>query len=73
MKTLTQEVKGKDLPEQWRKEADIDSEEIVVVTIQPRRDELTEQLLAIAEEASAEAKEKGLTEERLSQLLHEQE
>ena len=73
MKTITQEVPGRDLPEEWRKKAEVSPDEYVTVIIRPSRDELTRRLLEIAGRASAEAKEKGLTEEKLSQLLDEKE
>lgn len=73
MKTLTQEVPGRDLPEEWRMKAEVSPDEFVTVIIQPSRDELTKQLLDIADRASTEAKEKGLTEEKLAQLLNEKE
>jgi hypothetical protein len=73
MKTLTQEVPGRDLPEKWRIMAEVSPDEYVTVIIQPSRDKLTGKLLEIAERASGEARKKGLTEERLSELLNEKE
>lgn len=73
MKTLTQEVPGRDLPEKWRMLAEVSPDEYVTVIIQPSRDNLTSKLLEIAERASDEAKKKGLTEEKLSELLNEKE
>ena len=71
MKTVTQEVHGKDLPEQWRKQAEVNPDDVVIVSIQPQKstDDLVYQLLEIAEQASAEAKKQGLTEEELVEIL----
>ncbi len=73
MQTIREEMKGRDLPASLRKKAKVNPDEIVTVIIQPGRDELTRQLLAISNRASAEAKKHGLTEEKLFQLLHEKE
>lgn len=73
MKTLTQEVPGRDLPEDWRKMAEIGPDDYVTVIIQPGRDALTGKLLEIAERASDEARKNGLTDEKLTELLNEKE
>ncbi len=71
MQTLQENVKGKDLPDEWRKKANVLPDEVVTVTIQPGTEALTKRLLEIAETASAEAEQKGLTEEQLNMLLNE--
>lgn len=73
MKTLTEEMPGRDLPEDWRKKIEIGPDDYVTVIIQPGRDMLTAKLLDIAERASDEAKKNGLTEEKLTELLNEKE
>ena len=73
MKTITQEVHGKDLPELWRKQAEVSPDDVVIVSIQPQKsvDDLSHRLLEIAEQVSAEAKKRGLTEQELLKILEE--
>ena len=73
MKAITQEVHGKDLPELWRKQAEVSPDDVVIVSIQPQKsvDDLTHRLLEIAEQVSAEAKKRGLTEQELLKILEE--
>ncbi len=71
MQILQENVKGKDLPDEWRKKAKVLPDEVVTVTIQPSTEVLTKQLLDIADKVSTEAEQKGLTEERLNALLNE--
>ena len=71
MQTLQENVKGKDLPDEWRKKANVLPDEVVTVTIQPGTEALTKRLLEIADKVSAEAEQKGLTEEQLNMLLNE--
>ena len=73
MKTMREEVLGKDLPEPWQKKAKVEPYEIVTVTIQPGTEELTKRLLEIADRVTDEAGKKGLTEEKLNELLNEEE
>lgn len=72
MKTMREEVLGKDLPEQWQTKAKVKPYEVVTVTIQPGTEELTKRLLNIADKVSVEAEQKGLTEEKLNELLNEE-
>ena len=73
MQPLREEMKGRDLPKKWQKKAAVGPDETVIVTILPgeSKDDLTKQLLDMAEQLSAEAEKRGLTEEKLSQLLDE--
>ncbi len=71
MQTLQENVKGKDLPDEWRQKAQVLPDEVVTVTIQPSTEALTKRLLEIAETVSVEAEQNGLTEERLNMLLNE--
>ncbi len=72
MQTLREEVRGKDLPEKWRKKAKISLDEIVEIVIQPPRSEQLKELFATMDEMSDEAEKKGLTEEKLAELLREE-
>lgn len=73
MKTVKQEVHGKDLPKQWREKAKVGPDEVVIVSILPQAsiDDFTHQLFELAEQVSAEAKRRGMTEKELVELLKE--
>ncbi len=71
IQSIREEVKAKNLPAQWRKKIQAEPDQIITVVLQPRDEELTQQLLHLADEMTREAKQKGLTEEKLNQLLSE--
>ena len=72
MQTLREEVKGKEIPEKWRKKAEISADEIVEIIIQPPRNEQIKKLFETMDRINDEAEKKGLTEEKLAELLREE-
>lgn len=72
METLREEVKGKDLPKEWRDKANVSPDEIVEIVIQPPRSEQLKKLFGLMDSMSDEAKRNGLTEEKLAELLSEE-
>ncbi len=72
MQTLREEVQGKDLPEKWRKKAKVLPDETVEIIIQPPRDKQMKQLFETMNRVSDKAEKKGLTDEKLAELLREE-
>lgn len=72
MKTITiDNIRGDQLPQEWAKQAEISPDEIVAITIGPPRKQQVEKLLELINKIGQDAKKKGLTEQKLSQLLNE--
>ena len=67
--TIIDRIRGRDLPREWARQADVGPDELVEVTIQPPRDKRLRELFAIMDRAAKEAKQRGLTEEKLQELL----
>ena len=66
-------VKGKDLPPDWAAKAKADPEETYVVYIEPEDSELARasSLAEMARIIGQRAAERGLTEEKLNEILNE--
>jgi hypothetical protein len=69
VKVIHREIRASELPRAWATELDVAPDVMVRVTVdaRPRRD--IGRLLQLAEEASSEARRKGLTGSKLRQLL----
>jgi hypothetical protein len=70
-KVIRREIKASELPQAWASELDVAPEVMVrvIVDARPRRD--AGRLLRLAEEASEEARRRGLTGRKLHRLLDE--
>jgi len=62
-------VKGSDIPETWAKQAGVEADEQVEVVIRPDRKAAAKRLLESTARIRKQAKERGLTPEKLSSLL----
>lgn len=72
MKTLILEnISGDQLPEEWKRQADVQPGEQVEITIAPPRSERVQALLESIDDIGRQAAERGLTEAELTQLLDE--
>lgn len=67
--TIIDHIKGLDLPSDWAKRADVDPDEDVQVIIGPSRDAAVKELLKIMDSMAEAAERNGLTEEKLAELL----
>ena len=68
-RVIRKELKASDLPREWRVGLDAAPDEIVRVTLDARRRRDVRALLRLSEQASAEASRRGLTREKLDDLL----
>ena len=66
---IRKEVKAADLPQEWRAGLDAAPDEVVRVTVDARRRRDLRALLRLSEQASAEARRRGLTKGKLGALL----
>jgi hypothetical protein len=68
-KVIRREIKASELPQAWASELDVGPDAMVRVTVdaRPRRD--IGRLLRLTDEASEEARRRGLTGGKLRQLL----
>lgn len=62
-------VKGSEIPEQWAKQAGVGADEQVEVIIRPDRKAAAKRLLESTARMRKQAKERGLTPEKLVSLL----
>ena len=63
-------VKGSDIPESWAKQASVGADEQVEVIIRPVHKSATKQVLESMRRMRKQAKEHGLTPEKLASLLN---
>ena len=70
--TVIDHVKGKELPPAWAEQAGVGPEDEVEITIQSPREARLQQLFEIMDRAGAEAQRKGLTDEKLEELLKDE-
>lgn len=72
MKTITfNDIKGSQLPEEWTREAEAGPDDVLEITIGPPREKMTRELLETIDRIGKNAEERGLTEEKLTELLDE--
>ena len=69
--TTIERVSGRELPKAWAQRAQVQPDDMVQITITPDRNESGKNLKMIMDEAAAQAKRNGLTEEKLNQILNE--
>ena len=67
--TTIEQVRGRDLPSDWARQAGVSGDEVVEVVIRPPRTQRLEQLFNLMDRMGEEAKRRGLTEEKLQDLL----
>ncbi len=72
MQPIREEIKGSDLPDSLRKKANVLPGEVVTITIQPSMDKSLKELLEVMDKAGEEAQKRGLTDEKLSDLLKDE-
>lgn len=70
--TVIEKVTGKELPPAWARRAEVLPDEIVEVTIQPPRSVRLLALFEVMDRAGVAAQKKGLTDEKLAQLLEDE-
>lgn len=68
-KVIRKEMKASELPPIFAAELDAAPDQIVRVTVDARRRRDARELLAITARASAAAKQRGLTRQKLAELL----
>jgi antitoxin component of MazEF toxin-antitoxin module len=66
---IVRKVKVRDLPSELRAGLDAEPEDVVEVTVDAGHRRKLAELLALVEEVSAEAERRGLTDEKLADLL----
>ncbi len=72
MKTITiEQVRGRDLPPAWAEKAGVGADEVVDVLIRPSREQRLKRLFDLMDRMGEEAKQRGLTEEKLLVLLQD--
>lgn len=72
MKTTTiEQVRGRDLPPPWAEEAGVGADELVDVLIRPPREQRLKRLFDLMDRMGEEARQRGLTEEKLQVLLED--
>lgn len=72
MKTTTiEQVRGRDLPPLWAEEAGVGADELVDVLIRPPREQRLKRLFDLMDRMGEEARQRGLTEEKLQVLLED--
>lgn len=67
--TTIERVRGCELPPEWAERAGIDADDFVDVVIQPPREQRLKALLSLMDQVAEEAERRGLTEEKLEELL----
>ena len=67
-RVIRKEVKAADLPKEWRAGLDAAPDEVVRVTVDARRRRDARPLLRLSEQASAEARRRGLSSRSLTDL-----
>jgi len=72
MQAVREEILGEELPEEWRKKANVRPNERVTLIIRPAREVQAKRVMGLVAQMSREAKEKGLTEEKLNVLLRDE-
>jgi bifunctional DNA-binding transcriptional regulator/antitoxin component of YhaV-PrlF toxin-antitoxin module len=66
---IVRKVKVRDLPSELRAGLDAEPEDVVEVTVDAGHRRKLAELLALVEEVGAEAERRGLTDEKLADLL----
>lgn len=69
--TIIDDIKGSELPRQWAERASVRPDDAVQITIGPSRDEAAKELLSIMDQMGVEADRRGLTDEKLAELLRD--
>lgn len=69
MSPLKLTVKGSEMPAQWAKQAGVSADEQVEIVIRPDHKAAAEQVLESMRRMRKQAKERGLTPEKLDSLL----
>ena len=64
-------VKGSEIPEAWAKQAGVGADELVEVVIRPDRKAAAKQVLESMRRMRKQAKERGLTPEKLASMLND--
>ena len=70
--TVIEKITGKDLPQEWAEKAGVQPDEEVEITIQPSRGQRLQTLIEIMDRAGVEAESRGLTDEKLAELLKDE-
>ena len=70
-KVVFKDVRVRDLPAELTADLDAAPDDVVRVTVDAERRQELAKLRALSKAASAEAKRRGLTEEKLAELLDE--
>ena len=70
--TVIDKIKGKELPQEWAEKAGVLPDEEVQVTIGPSREEAAKELIKIMDRMGEEAERRGLTDEKLNELLKDE-
>jgi len=70
--TVIEKITGKELPQEWAEKAGVQPDEEVEITIQPSREQRLRALLEIMDRAGAEAESRGLTDDKLAELLKDE-
>ena len=68
---IVRKIKVRDLPSELRAGLDAAPEDVVEVTVDAGRRRRVAELLALVQQIGAEAERRGLTDEKLSELLDE--
>ena len=64
-------VKGSEIPAQWARQAGVSADEQVEIVIRPDRKAAAKQVLKSMRKMRKQAKERGLTPEKLDSLLND--
>ena len=67
--TTIEQVRGCELPSEWAERAGIDADDFVDVVIRPPREQRLKVLFSLMDQVAEEAERRGLTEEKLEELL----
>lgn len=67
--TTIEQVRGRDLPPEWAQKANVDADELVDITIQSPRQQRLQALFTLMDRAAENAEQQGLTEDKLAELL----
>lgn len=70
--TQISRVRGRDLPPAWAKRANVEPDEVVQVIIGSSQRTAAKELLGIMDQMAEEAERRGLTEEKLAELLKDE-
>lgn len=70
--TVIDNIKGSELPLVWAERAAVRPDDEVQITIGPSRGEAAKELLRIMDQMGEEAERRGLTDEKLAELLRDE-